>query len=662
MRKLSAIAALCLAFALTARAQTPDDQYVHIYNLIQQADGLNNTGQSTSALTSYLEAQGDLQKFQKVYPDWNVKVVNFRLNYLSKKITAITDRVNAAVPADALPVPPTRPLQIEKLLTSVEKAVSPPAPQPDARLVSLQAEVGRLQQDKALLEAKIKEALATQPASADPKELGKAQDRVQELTKENELLKASIEQAQAKQAAGEEAKALADARQALTEANKKISELAERTSSLVIEKRVLQNRLDALPPTTGNIETIDITKRALDDANAKLIEQNNRAAKIAADKQALEEKLKELGAKADAADALRAENELLKKQVADAKANDRSADLKKAEARIAVLQSDADVLRLEKATLESRIKALSEKPPVAVAKGSPEDADRVKKLERERDDLRKKLDVANKELYGRKARGAAAKIEELTTQVAMLRARVEIYEAKPVPYTADELALFSVARPQELAAVDPKAGKKSARELPAGTASLAAEAQRDFSAKNFDKAESKYQEIVSKDDKNAHTLANLAAIQLEQGHLDVAETNILKALDSAPADGYALSILGYLRYRQEKYDDALDALGRAAKLNPDNAEVQNFLGVTLGHKGMRKPAEEALRRAVTLRPNYGDAHANLAVLYTAQQPPWIALARWHYQKALAAGHARNADLEALFDKKSGTPAPAAPTL
>ena len=214
MRKLSAIAALCLAFALTACAQTPDDQYVHIYNLIQQADGLNNTGQSTSALTSYIEAQGDLQKFQKVYPDWNVKVVNFRLNYLSKKITAITDRVNAAVPADALPVPPTRPLQIEKLLTSVEKAVSPPAPQPDARLVSLQAEVGRLQQDKALLEAKIKEALATQPASADPKELGKAQDRVQELTKENELLKASIEQAQAKQAAGEEAKALADARQA----------------------------------------------------------------------------------------------------------------------------------------------------------------------------------------------------------------------------------------------------------------------------------------------------------------------------------------------------------------------------------------------------------------------------------------------------------------
>ncbi len=34
------------------------------------------------------------------------------------------------------------------------------------------------------------------------------------------------------------------------------------------------------------------------------------------------------------------------------------------------------------------------------------------------------------------------------------------------------------------------------------------------------------------------------------------------------------------------------------------------------------------------------------------------LARWHYQKALAAGHARNPDLETMFEAKqprAGTP-------
>jgi hypothetical protein len=37
--------------------------------------------------------------------------------------------------------------------------------------------------------------------------------------------------------------------------------------------------------------------------------------------------------------------------------------------------------------------------------------------------------------------------------------------------------------------------------------------------------------------------------------------------------------------------------------------------------------------------------------------PLAELARWHYQKALAAGHSRNANLEKMIEARSAAPAP-----
>src|SRR5882762_7822819 len=74
------------------QAQGPDDQYVRIYNLIQEGDSLGKSSQPSEALAKYLEAQTALQRFQKGYPDWNTKVIAFRLNYLAEKIAAATAR------------------------------------------------------------------------------------------------------------------------------------------------------------------------------------------------------------------------------------------------------------------------------------------------------------------------------------------------------------------------------------------------------------------------------------------------------------------------------------------------------------------------------------------------------------------------------------------
>ncbi len=602
MKRLLSLVALVLAVMVSpARADGPDDQYVRIYNLMQQADTLNNSDQPAAALPKYLEAQTALQRLQKGYPDWNVKVVNFRLNYLAARISAVT----AKVPAPVVSAPLASPVAPGTPGAPPTTAVAPDLAR---QLSGLQDDVRKLQADKILLEMKLKEALATQPAAIDPRELARAQEKIQSLLKDNELLKASTAQAPSKPAAGTDPKVLAE------------------------------------------------TKAAMAD-------QTSQAAKLAAEKETLLARINTLTAGADTAEALRAENKILKQQLAEAKSStgksdDLSHQLAQAEARVATLQSDAEILRLEKIALENRVKTLGARTVTSAVippAGRAEDLQRIKLLETERNDLAKKLDAANKDLYGRKGRATAAKVDELSSQITTLRARLDIYEARAVPYSTEELALFKQPEPA-LAAADPKAGKKSVKELPRGAAALVVEAQREFAARHFEKAEEKYLEVLRQDEKNTFTLANLAAIQLELNRLDEADKHIQKALAIDANDAYSLSILGYLRFRQEKYDEALAALSRAAKLNPQSAEVQNYLGVTLSRKGLRGPAETALRKAIQLDPGYGAAHNNLAVIYSTQQPPLIELARWHYQRALGAGHPHNPDLEKLFEQKAGAAA------
>jgi tetratricopeptide (TPR) repeat protein len=240
----------------------------------------------------------------------------------------------------------------------------------------------------------------------------------------------------------------------------------------------------------------------------------------------------------------------------------------------------------------------------------------------------------------------------LTDQVRTLRERLAVAEAQPSPYTPEELALLKQAAPQ---LVTGPVQKKSIRQLPAGSAGLVAEAQSFFTAKQYDRAEADYLKILQQDENNGLILGNLAAIEMQEDKLDAAEKHIKAAIAQDPDDAFNLATLGYLKFRQEKYDEALDVLSRAAKLDPQNPEIQNYLGVTLSHKGLRLQSEAALRRAIELNPEYAAAHNNLAAIYISQTPPLVELARWHYQKALEAGQPHNPELEKALAAAVTTP-------
>jgi Tfp pilus assembly protein PilF len=603
MKWYSVIIALLLGCS-GAQAQGSDDQYISIYSLIQEAGKLNSGGQPSEALQKYLEAQTALRQFQKRFPQWNPNVISFRLNDVAAKIAEVSPRVPAATTATPGGAATNR--AAPPMAGPPQAAKTAPSDW-ETKLAGLTDQVRQLQADKAVLEAKLKEALAVQPAAMDPRELARAEEKIRYLQKENDLFKVSLAQ---------------------------------------------EKKSKALPAPDTN--AVAETLQALAVANRKLAEQTKTVNALALEKKALSADVK-------AATALRAENRLLKKELAElkaappptAKAEEASRQLALARAQIAVLQSDKEMLQLEKTALENRVKRPSAPAVAAVAAPAPAkapDANRLKQLERERDDLRKQLNAANKELYGRKSKAAVARLKELENQLATLRARLEVYEARQTPYTPEELALFKQpeTKPPE---AESKAARKSVKELPPSAVALVAEANRSYANKKFDQAEEKYLQVLQQDNKNVTTLATLAAIQLDLDHLDAAETNITQAVTLAPDDAYSLFVLGHLRFRQKKYDEAIDALGRAAKLDPQDAQTQNFLGLALSEKGLRGPAETALRKAIQINPGYANAHNNLAVVYITQQPPLVELARWHYQKALAAGQPHNLELEKMLDAK-----------
>ena len=341
---------------------------------------------------------------------------------------------------------------------------------------------------------------------------------------------------------------------------------------------------------------------------------------------------------------LEKEKELLRVQVDQAQAKQpQAAD----RAMLDQVRGELEATKTQLRDSVATVATLSQENQRLQASGSAKpqsDNSRIKDLEKERDSLMKRLNDANKELYDVKSRGQAAQFDTLTNQLGNLRARLEVYEARKVPLTKEELALMDKAAPKLATSVDPKAGKKS-RELPAGAGLIISEAERAFAQRKYAEAEEKYKQVLRMDEENPVSLANLAAIQLELQKLNDAETNLKKALQIAPEDPYVLSLTGMLRFQQGNYEQALDALSRSAHLDPKNAETQNYLGITLSQQGQREAAETALRKAILLNPNYAGAHHNLAVIYATQRPPFPELARFHYNKALALGQPPNPDLE-----------------
>lgn len=576
MRRLISVVALFLGLSLVEnRAAGPDEAYVDAYQLIQDADTLAGGGQRDRALEKYRDAEAALKTIQTSFPNWNPKTIEFRLHYIEQQLNR--PAVPEATPANRA----SRPAALPHSLPAAKPAIMPKAEllARDQQISNLTEQIRILEGERNTLNAKLREALAAQPAATDPRELAKAEDRIKALEKEKELLRVTIDQEHA-----------------------------------------------AVPAK-------DIkTDQSISDLKTQLAQRDAKIAALTSERDSLENQLKKISGQPQSS----AQNE-----TAITAANQ---ELQK---KVSALQQSLTSLEAEKAAWEKQRQNPAPVPSL------PKLDTRAAEWQTEREDLLKKLNEANRQIAQFKTRKEPQSMSSLTNQLVLLRSRLEILEARKSPYTPEELALFKKGDDLTLktAALKAKGSKKSVKDIPAGAGPLVTEAQRAFAAQRFDEAEKKYEQVLKMDEKSVFTLGNLAAIEIQQNRLDVAENNLNKALAIEPTDGYSLSLMGIVKFDREKYDEALDFLSRAAEVDPANAETQNYLGITLSQKGQRAPAEAALRKAIVLQPNYAAAHNNLAVIYASQQPPALELARYHYQKALNAGHPKNPQLEAMLEKK-----------
>lgn len=191
-------------------------------------------------------------------------------------------------------------------------------------------------------------------------------------------------------------------------------------------------------------------------------------------------------------------------------------------------------------------------------------------------------------------------------------------------------------------------------DIPPEVLALIAEARDQFVRGNFSAAEKLYQQFVELQPNSVVALANLGVTQFRQGKLTAAQLALEKAIAADPNDAFTLTTLGAVMIEQNRIEDSLAYLERASEVVPDDPVTLNYLGVAASQLGQFGKAEQSLRRAITVNPEYAEAHFNLAVIYATAKPPSLALAKRHYEKALALGSGPDARLDSLLRDNPGS--------
>ena len=666
MKQFSFITKLFLSFGLlsTVQAAGPDDSFIQAYSLIAEADNLTRLGQKNSAIQKYQQARNDLAALQSGYPDWNAAVVNFRIKYLDQKLKEIGAEATEDVKATL-----DKPATLDPAAARREIAI-------------LKRKVESLENAIVIKDAKLKEALSAVPSPEETKQLAKLESDLSGLRQENTNLKGAIDKATAQfkdanaglakataeteKAQANLAKAQADAkktREALEQSEQEVKSAkaeANNRQAKRLEKQLADSK-ESLETTEKELASLKTTNKSL-ESELKSFRKGNREKELQTEVEALQKKMAdnqgELEKVSGNIAALKNDKASLEEELKSFKKGNREKNLEtkvgslekqlaKSNSQLKETSSNLASSQSSNDSLEDQLKALQ--------KGS-----REKEMRDYINSLEKRLAKAErintnpaskrKALSGilnwrKKDRAEQAQVAELQNRLDTLRSRLEILEAEKIPYTDEEKKLFA----------EPKTGDQPANTLQAKVATLPEGGAADFKAgqaalveAKYGEAEQKFLHVLKLDEENPLTLGSLAMAQMEQGNYDGAETSLERALKNNENDTFSLSLLGTLRYRQKKYEEARDYLAKAVKLNPEDANAQHFLGSALNNLGQRKAAETALRKALQIKPGHAEAHHNLAVVYATQKPPFTALAKFHYEKALAAGHTKNAELQKIL--------------
>lgn len=208
------------------------EEFNRAFNLIRQADALEAEA-PTTALEKYLQARQGLQRLRKQAPQWNSEIIQYRLNYIERHVGPLLATMK-------LP-----PLQDNPAVQMKAK---------DAKIARLTAElVGvreTLQRQETDYRAKLREALAAQPARLNPETLEKAQKQTLHLQEELLYLKTNYQKG-----------------------SHRLDELTKDLAAAKAENTQLRSQLQAFAPG-GSRQTLRLANDLLHKRVAELSQQS----------------------------------------------------------------------------------------------------------------------------------------------------------------------------------------------------------------------------------------------------------------------------------------------------------------------------------------------------------------------------------------------------
>lgn len=267
------IVLLVLVVALNGRAFAgADDDFIAIYNLIQQADTQRDTGQVSAARRAYADAQQRLNALRRAYPEWNERVIAYRQRYVAERLAALP-----GTESDTVEAKPTTSAVTNTV--PVPNADLAPSGEVISQFNALNAQIAQLGADKKLLEAKLREALTAQPAPVDPRELQQAVAKITALQTTNQTLLASLEQQQAERKNLVEKVVAEEAQAALNEANRELLAQKNGAAAAVREKAEIEAQLKRLQE--GELKQLKNENNTLKSQVTELKSDTERGRQIA---------------------------------------------------------------------------------------------------------------------------------------------------------------------------------------------------------------------------------------------------------------------------------------------------------------------------------------------------------------------------------------------
>ena len=166
-----------------------------------------------------------------------------------------------------------------------------------------------------------------------------------------------------------------------------------------------------------------------------------------------------------------------------------------------------------------------------------------------------------------------------------------------------------------------------------------------FEKGNFDGAREAYLRVLNIEPNNLPALVNLGTVEFRLGNHEESERLLRRSLQIKADNPTAWLNLGILYLDRNEFMRALAAVAQAVVYAPKDPVARNYLGVAAGRNRWFDAAEAELRRAIELKPDYADAHFNLAVFCLERVPPAKELARRHYHRAVELGAERDKLIE-----------------